>query len=99
MTKKKITEKPMPPALVALAKKIEQTAQHNAQNLYDRLAGRMTAIQQHTGATVEILQATIEIMGCQPCLIHSAANHPVFVEFARQEIINKLIQEDKKDEL
>lgn len=99
MTKKNDNNE-FPPALVALAERIEETAQINAEKLYSRVEARLTGIQQHTGASLEVMRAALDIMGsAQEDKAGSAKGHPVFVGFARQEIINKLVKEEGRNEL
>jgi len=98
MTKKKITEKPMPPALVALSERIEKLAVNRSTEKLNSICKRLVQARQNLGITPEMLQVALDNL--ENYERHNTTPvSAVYVFHARQEIINKLIQEDKKDEL
>jgi uncharacterized protein (UPF0147 family) len=97
--KKKITEKKeFPPALVELAEKIDKMAVRMAGEKINSICTRLVQIMHNSDVTREMMRIAaenienFEVNKCAPVT-------PEYVYHARQEIINKLIQEDKKDEL
>lgn len=89
----KATGKALPPALEALAARIDAKALVDAQDIYERIANSLQALMERTGATPEVLAEVIGMLGAG---IAGKEQSKVLVDFAREKIILKHLSELKR---
>lgn len=87
--------RPLPKSLVELAARIDKMAAEEAAEIYQRMAGSLNGIISRTGATVELLQEVAESL--KEGMPEPGGNQ-VIVDFARQAIINRLVNEKEKSQ-
>lgn len=85
----------MPPALEALAARIDEKAHVDARAIHERVANSLRAIMERQGVTPEVL---LEVIGMLDQEWPEKGHSKVLVEFARERIIETLIKIDSQSQ-
>jgi len=82
-------ERALPPALAALAARIDEKAHVDARAIHERIANSLQALMERTGATPEVLA---EVIGMLDQEWPEKGQSKVLVDHARGKIIAELIK-------